>query len=39
MRRMMLVIFGLALAANLLLPVITEAGNLNQNETLVCDAD
>jgi hypothetical protein len=38
-RMMMMAIFGLAVAAGLLLPVITEAGGLKQNETLVRDAD
>ena len=39
MKRMMLAIFGLAVAAGMLLPVITEAGGLKQNEALVRDAD
>ena len=39
MKQMMMAIFGLAVAVGLLLPVITEAGGLKQNETLVRDAD
>jgi hypothetical protein len=39
MKRVMILIFGLAVVASALLPVITEAGGLKQNETLVRDAD
>jgi hypothetical protein len=38
-KRIMLVLFGAVVAASLLLPVVTEAGNLNPNDTLVRDAD
>jgi hypothetical protein len=39
MKRIMLVLFGAVVAASLLLPVVTEAGNLNRHDTLVRDAD
>jgi hypothetical protein len=39
MKRMMVVIFGLVVVASVLLPVITEAGGLRQNETVIRDAD
>jgi hypothetical protein len=38
-KRIMLVLFGAVVAASLLLPVVTEAGSLNPNDTLVRDAD
>jgi hypothetical protein len=38
-KRLTLVLFGAVVAASLLLPVVTEAGNLNPNDTLVRDAD
>jgi hypothetical protein len=40
MKQVILVLLGAVVAASLLLPVVTEAGNnLNQNDTLVRDAD
>ena len=39
MKRIMLVLFGAMVAASLLLPVVTEAGSLNPNDTLVRDSD
>jgi hypothetical protein len=39
MKRMMVAIFSLVVVAGVLLPVITEAGGLKQNETVVRDAD
>jgi hypothetical protein len=39
MKRMLMVLFGAVVAANLLLPVVTEAGNLHPNNTLVRDSD
>ena len=39
MKRMMVAILSLAVVASVILPVITEAGGLKQNETVVRDAD
>ena len=40
MKRIMLVLWGAMVAANMLLPVVTEAASgLNQNQTLVRDSD
>jgi hypothetical protein len=40
MKRIMMVLFGAVMAANLLLPVVTEAGSgLHQSQTLVRDSD
>ena len=39
MKRIMMVLFGAVMAASLLLPVVTEAGNLHPNSTLVRDSD
>jgi hypothetical protein len=40
MKQMILVLLGAVVATSLLLPVVTGAGNnLNQNDTLVRDAD
>ena len=39
MKRIMMVLFGAVMAANVLLPAVTEAGNLNANDTLVRHAD
>jgi hypothetical protein len=39
MKRMMVAILSLAVVASVLVPVITEAGGLKQNETVVRDAD
>jgi len=39
MKRMMVAILSLAVVASVILPVITEAGGLKQNETVVQDAD
>jgi hypothetical protein len=39
MKRIMLVLLGAMVTASLLLPVVTEAGSLNPNDTLVRDSD